>query len=301
MNNVNTSMEHPSSVREVQPGGTIAPHYMQSTEVLKQQSHRCAQATTTLSASLALAATLCIDAGSDAAIALLVGSIAAAEMAEAYEDITHDGPQENMYEVQYTEPIAMALPQTTLAFETVLKDFTTDVLQLHIALRHVHLSYGRLHATMEELENTRKDPEGALSLDAQLFSTLQRQALWRNLTLCTMLHQDLLLLTARFNVLWHQFRLRITSQARFREHDVRESLTDIWRVRAQDIAAYHLSAFGITDDAALLRVLAQPRRTLTDPVVLVQQEWHQSTSLLTHSFQHALDTFYPPLNDTATE
>ncbi len=293
MNSVNISMKHPSDVEELQPGRVIAPHSMQSTEALKQQSQRCAQATSNLSASLALAATMCIDGGSDAAIALLVGSVAAAEMAGAYADLTHDGPQENMYEVQYTEPITIPQPQTTLAFETVLEDFTTGLLQLNIALHYVHLSYGRLHATMEALEHNQDDPEGALFLDAQLFSTLQRQALWRNLKLCTILHHDLLLLTPCVNLLWHQFRLQVPSQARFSEHDVRETLTDIWQVRAQDIAAYRLGAFGITGCAGMLHVLAQQGRTLTDPVVLVQEEWHKSAYLLTHSFQHALDTFYP--------
>ncbi len=301
MNSVNTSMKHPSGVEELQPGRVIAPHSMQSTEALKQQSQRCAQATSNLSASLALAATLCIDAGSNAAIALLVGSVAAAEMAGAYTDLTHDGSQENMYEVQYTEPITIPQPQTTFAFETVLEDFTTGLLQLNIALRHVLLSYGRLHATMEAYENNRQEPAGALFLDAQLFSTLQRQALWRNLTLCTTLSNNLLLLTPCVNLLWHQFRLRVPSQARFSEQNVRETLTDIWQVRAQDIAAYPLSASGITGCASMLHVLTQQRRTLTDPVLLVQDEWHQSTYRLTQSFQRALDTFYPPLNDTATD
>jgi len=43
----------------------------------------------------------------------------------------------------------------------------------------------------------------------------------------------------------------------------------------------------------MLHVIAQRGRTLTDPVLLVQEEWHKSAYLLTHSFQHALDTFYP--------
>jgi hypothetical protein len=301
MNSAKTSMKHPSDVEELQPGGVIAPHSMQSTEALKQQSQRCALATTNLSASLALAATMCIDGGSDAAIPLLIGSVAAAEMAGAYTDLTQDGQEENLYEVQYTEPIAMPLPQVPLGFETALLGFTTGLLQLNIALHLVHLSYGRLHATMEMFENNRHDPEGALFLDAQLFSTLQRQALWRNLKFCTMLHNDLLLLTPCVNLLWHQFRLQVPSQARFSEQNVRETLTNVWQVRAQDIATYQLSAFGITGCAAMLHVLTQTGRTLTDPVLLVQEEWHQSTYLLTQSFQHALDTFYPPLNDTTTD
>jgi hypothetical protein len=54
----------------------------------------------------------------------------------------------------------------------------------------------------------------------------------------------------------------------------------------------------------MLQVLTQQGRTLTDPVLLVQEEWHKSAYLLTQFFQHALDTFYPSdmlrlLNDNA--
>ena len=50
--------------------------------------------------------------------------------------------------------------------------------------------------------------------------------------------------------------------------------------------------FGITEEAGMLYILAQQGRTLTEPVILIQEEWHESISLLTHSFQHALETFY---------
>lgn len=301
MNGVDTDTPIEQNMKELHPGPVTTPHDIQSTEGMKQQSQRCAQATTNLSASLALAATLCIDAGSDAAIALLIGSVAAAEMVGAYTDLTHDGPQENMYEVQYTKPVTPPSSQAILTFETVLQDFTTGLLQLNIALHHVSLSYGRLHATMEACENNQHEPESELFQDAQLFSTLQRQALWRNLKLCTTLSNNLLLLTPCVNVLWHQFRLRIPSQAHFSEHAVRETLTTIWQVRAQDIATYPLSASGITDCTSMLHILMQPGRTLTDPIILIQEEWHQCISLLTQSFQHALDTFYSSLNDTATD
>jgi hypothetical protein len=76
MKNVNTSMKHPSDGEELQQGEVIALHSMQSTEAMKQQSQQHAQANSNLPASLALATTLCIDAGSDTAIALLVGSVA---------------------------------------------------------------------------------------------------------------------------------------------------------------------------------------------------------------------------------
>lgn len=294
MNTINTPIEHPIDVLKVQSREENTPQDVHNIDALKQESQRCALATTNVSASLALAATLCLDAGSnasDVAIALLAGSIATAEMAGAYANLTHTSTTENMYEVQYMEPLTLS-SQATLTFETVLEDFIKGLLQLNLGLHLVHLSYQRLQATMEEFENNQGDPEGAIFLDAQLFSTLQRQALWRNLTLCTRLHQNLLLLTPCVNLLWHQFRLHIPSQARFTEHNVREVLTDTWQVRAKDIAAYHLSTFGIADEAAMLHILAQQEKTLTDPVLLVNEEWHESIFLLTRSFQHTLETFY---------
>jgi hypothetical protein len=268
---------------------------MQNSEALKTQSHSCAQATTDLSASLALAATLCVNAGaiaSEASIGLLVGSVAAAEIATAYADLTNDDPQQDMYEVQYAEPITATLQPNSLTFEKVLENFTTNLLQLSNALQFVQRANRRLHATLEALEDNRDDPQGALFLDAQMFSTLQRQTLWRNLKLCTILQNDLLLLTPGINQLWRQFRLQVPSQANFNEHDVRETLTTLWRVRAQDINKYNLSAFRITDTASMLHILEQQAETLTNPVLLVQDEWHKSIYLLTQSLQRALDTFY---------
>jgi hypothetical protein len=268
---------------------------MPNAEVLKKQSHRCAQATADLSASLAIAATLCINAGaiaSEASIGLLVGSVAAAEIATAYTDLTNDDPQENMYEVQYVEPIASPRQQNAFTFENVLEKFTTSLLQLNIALQFVHRTNGRLHTTLKALEDNRDDPQGALFLDAQMFSTLQRQTLWRNLKLCTTLHNDLLLLTSCLNLQWHHFRLQVPTQANFDEHDMRETLITLWQVRAQDINKYSINTFRITDTASMLRILEQRAKTLANPVLLVQDEWHKSTYLITQSLQHLLDTFY---------
>ena len=294
MSSIDIPMEHPLDAWELSSNTGSTPYSLQRTEDLKQRSHHCASTATNLCASLALAATLCIDAGSnadDAALTLLVGSVVTAKMVKAYTTLTNNGSQEDMYEVQYAEPITTPLQQDTLVFETVLKNFATDLLQLNTVLHLVHLSYNRLQAIMEAFEDNHNDVEGALFLDAQLFSTLQRQALWRNLKLCTMLHNDLLLLTPCVNLLWHQFRLRVPSQARFNKHDVSETLTDIWRARSQDIASYHLNDFGITDCTAMLQIIEQ-QEVLTDPVLLIQDEWHKSIFLLTQSFQHALDTFY---------
>jgi hypothetical protein len=268
---------------------------MHSTDVFKQQSHDCAQVTKHLSVSLALAAILCVDAGSDtmeAAVALLVGSVAAAEMEHAYADLTHASPKGNMYDVQYTEPSAIALPHAYPTFESVMKDFTTDLLQAYLVLHQLYLSYGHLHAAIEMLESNRDDPAGALFSDAQMFSILQHQTLWRNLKLCTILHNDLLLRTAGVNVLWHQFRLHVAARARFSGHDVRETLTNIWRTEAQHIDAYHLNMFGISNEAGMLHILAEQKATFHDPVLLIQTDWHKHIYLLTQSFQHALDTFY---------
>jgi hypothetical protein len=309
MNSVTTPIGHTRG-QELQQGRlVITPQHMQGTEALKQWSQRSAVATANLSASLALAATLCSDAGAnadDAAIALLVGAVAAAEIEGAYADLTHDDSHEDMYEVQYAEPLAIPLSQATFAFETVLENFTTGLLQLNSILRLVHLSYERLHDTMDALENNRTAPESALFLDAQLFSTLQRQALWRNLQLCTQLHNDLLLLTPCINLLWHQFRLRIPSHRHFAIDDVSETLTTLWQVRAQDMVKYHLSASGITSYTGMLHILRQRGTTLSDPLLLVSEEWHKSMYLLTQSFQQALDTFYvsdtlPALNDNPSD
>ncbi len=294
MSSIDIPMEHPLDAWELPSNKVSTPHSLQRTEDLKQRSHHCAVTTTNLCASLALAATLSIDAGSNAdaaALTLLVGSVVTAEMVKAYTALTNNGLQEDMYDVQYAEPITTPLLQDALVFETVLKNFTTDLLQLNTALHLVHLSYNRLQATMEAFENNHNDAEGALFLDAQLFSTLQRQALWRNLKLCTMLHENLLLLTPCINLLWHQFRLRVPSQARFNKHDVSETLTDIWQARSQDIATYRLNDFGITDCTAMLQIIEQ-QEVLMDPTLLIQDEWHKSIFLLTQSFQHALDTFY---------
>lgn len=107
----------------------------------------------------------------------------------------------------------------------------------------------------------------------------------------TILQNDLLLLTPCVNLLWHQFRLRVSSQAHFDTHDVRETLTDIWQVRSKDIATYHLNDFGITNCTAMLQTIEQ-QEVLVDPVLLIQDEWRKSIFLLTQSFQDALETFY---------
>ena len=83
MNTMDIPREYPVSTLEVQ---ARASQNVQDIEALKQESHRCALATKNVSASLALAATSCLDAGSNAsnaAIALLVGSVASAEITEA--------------------------------------------------------------------------------------------------------------------------------------------------------------------------------------------------------------------------
>jgi hypothetical protein len=109
-----------------------------------------------------------------------------------------------MYDVEYTEPVEITLAPSTNEFQAVLQDFTTCLLSLRVALRNVHLSYVRLQATDVALKDNSSDQEGAIYQDAKLFSSLQRQALWRNLTLCRRLQEDLLFSAPRVNVLWHQ-------------------------------------------------------------------------------------------------
>jgi hypothetical protein len=62
---------------------------------------------------------------------------------------------------------------------------------LNVALRDLHLSYVRAQATEAALESHRGDPQGAEYQDAQLFHTLHRQAIWRNLVLSLSFQQAL--------------------------------------------------------------------------------------------------------------
>jgi hypothetical protein len=162
---------------------------------------------------------------------------------------------------------------------------------LNGALRDLHRSYVRAQATEAALDSHRSDPQGAEYQDAQLFHTLHRQAIWRNLVLSNYLHHELLLSAPRVNLLWHRYKLQLPGESRLHEHEVDEIFTTIWQERASDIAAYNLTAFGVDGFNAALQVLRQ-RGQLTDPALLLDEQWHKQLQLLSLSFQQALDDFY---------
>jgi hypothetical protein len=267
---------------------------MKITDEQKQRVHVCAATTADLSVLLAVAGTLCMYAGADAidsGVTLVVGSAAAGEMAQAYADLASDLAPGDMYDVEYTEPVEIMLAPPANEFQAALQSFTMCLLSLRAALRNVHLSYVRLQATDAALKDNSSDPEGAIYQDAKLFSSLQRQALWRNLTLCKRLQEDLLFSAPRVNMLWHQFKLRLPSQDRLSNQEVSEIVTTIRQDRAEDIATYQLTTFGITGLTATLHLLKQ-KGQLTDPALLLDEQWHKSVQLLTRAFQHVLDNFY---------
>jgi hypothetical protein len=162
---------------------------------------------------------------------------------------------------------------------------------LNVALRNLHLSYVCAQATEAALDSHRGDPQGAEYQDAQLFHTLHRQAIWRNLVLCNHLHHELLLSAPRVNLLWHRYKLQLPGESRLHEQEVSEIFTTIWQERASEIAAYQLAAFGVDGFNAALQVIRQQGQ-LTDPALLLDEPWHKQLQLLSLSFQHALNDFY---------
>ena len=267
---------------------------MKITTEQNQDIRECATATADLSARLAVAGVLCFYAGSgaiDVSIPLLIGSVAAGEIAEAYAALAREIPPGDMYDVEYTEPVKLELPPSHNEMEGVLQDFTGRLLLLRVALRNLHLSYGRFYATRVALEQNRDDPEGALYQDARLFSALQQQAMWRNLSLCKRLHDEILFSAPRVNMLWHRYKVRLPNQSRFSAQEISEVFTATWKERSSDIKNYQLPTFAITGFQAVLQIL-EHKGQLTNPALLIDERWHKSVYWLTRSFQHSLDTFY---------
>lgn len=183
---------------------------MNITDEQKLRMQACAAATANTTTVLAAAGTLCVYAGADAVntgITLLVSSACTGAMVEAYANLANDLPQGDMYDVEYTEPIAVVLPKPSVDFGAVLQDFAKRLLLLVAALHNLHLSYVRAQATEAAIANNRGDPQGA-EQDAQLFHTLHLQAIWRNLALSNRLHNELLLSAPRVNMLWHHYKLQ---------------------------------------------------------------------------------------------
>jgi hypothetical protein len=264
--------------------------------ITEQNQHiqRCATATADLSARLAAAGVMCFYAGSEAiaiSVPLLIGSATAGEMTEVYADLAREIPPGDMYDVEYTESVKLELPPSHSELEYLIQDFISRLLHLRVALRNLHLSYERFCATNVALKQNRDDPDGALYQDARLFSVLQQQAIWRNLSLCKRLHDEILFSAPRVNMLWHQYKIGLSNQSRFSLQEVRETFTAAWKERASDITNYQLPAFAITGFGAVLQILEQ-KGQLANPALLMDERWHKSTYQLAQSFQHSLDTFY---------
>jgi len=267
---------------------------MKITTEQHQHMQQCATATADLSARLAAAGVVCFYAGSDAiaiSVPLLIGSATAGEMAKVYADLAREIPPGDMYNVEYTEPVKLELPPPSGELEYLLQDFTSRLLLLSVALRNLHLSSERFCATNVALEQNRDDPEGALYQDARLFSALQQQAIWRNLSLCKRLHDEILFSAPRVNMLWHRYKMGLPHQSRFSLQEVSETFTATWKERSSDIKHYQLPAFAITGFGAVLQIL-EHKGQLANPALLMDERWHKSTYQLTRSFQHSLDTFY---------
>src|SRR5258707_5028358 len=259
-----------------------------------QHMQQCATATADLSARLAAAGVVCFYAGSDAiaiSVPLLIGSATAGEMAKVYADLAREIPPGDMYDVEYTEPVKLELPPPSSELEYRLQDFTSRLLLLRVALRNLHLSSERFCATNVALEQNRDDPEGALYQDARLFSALQQQAIWRNLSLCKRLHDEILFSAPRVNMLWHRYKMGLSNQSHFSPQEVSETFTATWKERSSDIKHYQLPAFAITGFGAALQIL-EHKGQLANPALLMDERWHKSMYQLTRSFQHSLDTFY---------
>ena len=92
-------------------------------------------------------------------------------------------------------------------------------------------------------------------------------------------------------MLWHRYKLQLSGESRLSEHEVSEIFTTIWQDRASDIAPYKLAACGVDGFNAALQVVRQ-KGQLTDPAILLDEQWHKRLQLLSLSFQQALDDFY---------
>jgi hypothetical protein len=267
---------------------------MKMTTELRQHMQQCATATADLSARLAATGVACFDAGSGAiaiSVPLLIGSATAGEMTEAYADLAREIPPGDIYDVEYTEPVKLGLPLPSGELEHLLQDFTSRLLLLRVALRNLHLSSERFCATNVALEQHRDDPEGALYQDARLFSALQQQAIWRNLSLCKRLHDEILFSAPRVNMLWHRYKMGLPTQSHFSPQEVSETFIATWKERSSDIKHYQLPAFAITGFGAVLQIV-EHKGQLANPALLMDERWHKSMYQLTRSFQHSLDTFY---------
>src|SRR5260370_25171094 len=212
-------------------------------------------------------------------------------MAKAYADLAREIPPGDMYDVEYTEPVKLELPPPSSELEHLLQRFSGRLLLLRVALRNLHLSSERFCAINLALEQNRDDPEGALYQDARLFSALQQQAIWRNLSLCKRLHDEILFSAPRVNMLWHRYKMGLSNQSHFSPQEVSETFTATWKERSSDIKHYQLPAFAITGFGAALQIL-EHNGELANPALLIAETGHKSMYQLPRSFHHTLAPFY---------
>lgn len=243
---------------------------------------------------LATAGALCVYGGSNrihTGVNLIVDATVTAQIGQAYMALLENLPQEDMYNVSITEPQYLHLPRTEIDFDIVLQDLSRHLLYLYSALHNLHLSYARYQAAKNTLDATYQDSQSEIFQDARTFTTLQRQAIWRHLMLCTHLHNDVLMSASRVNLLWHKFKQQLPNQSIFTSHEVSEVVTTVWHENAQDIAMYNLPAFGIHSPPEILNTLShQP--SIPRPVLLLDNQWHKCMAQLEQSYQQALETFY---------
>ncbi|GCE27025.1 hypothetical protein KDA_25090 [Dictyobacter alpinus] len=261
----------------------------------EQKIEQCAFANTDIATALAVAGTLCAYGGSSrirTGVNLMIDATIATQIGQAYTALMQEFPQEDIYNVSITEPVHLQLTNAEGDFDIILQDFTRHLLYLYSALHNLHLSYARYQAAKNTLDDTYHNPaQSEVFQDARTFATLQRQAIWRHLMLCSHLHTDVLMSASRVNLLWHKFKQQLPNQSIFTSHEVSEVVTMIWHDNAQEIAEYNLAAFGIQSPPEILNLLRnQP--TLQRPILLLDNQWHKYMSQLEQSYQQTLDTFY---------
>lgn len=270
---------------------------MQFTQQHKQRLQACVGATRDLSSNLAIAGTLCFYEGSEmlnAGIPLAIGSVASAVLSTEYTHLSGDVQPGDMYDVAYTEPPTHARGQVETAFEEVFRALALCLLQLEVVLRNLHYSYTRLHATEQLLMAQASNPKGGEYQDAQMFSTLHLQALWRNLELSEHLHALLLLNAPRVNMYWYRAKQRLPNQQHFTYQEIEQVLTSAWQNQRQSIATYQLAAFDINGPELALQLLSQ-QGEFSYPALLLQRQFHESVYYLNQALRSCRDHFYEDL------
>ena len=270
---------------------------MQFTQQHQQRLQACAEASRDLSSNLAVASTLCFYEGAEmlnAGIPLAIGSVASAVLSTVYTHLSGEVQPGDMYNVAYTEPPPHARGQVETAFEEVFRAFALYLLQLESVSHNLHCSYTRLHATEQLLKEQQDNPESGEYLDAQMFSALHLQALWRNLELSEHLHTLLLVNAARVNIYWYRAKQRLPNQQHFTYQEIEQVLTSAWQNQKSSIATYQLPAFDINGPELALQQLSQ-RSEFAFPLLLFQRQYHESVYYLNQDLHSCQEHFYDDL------